>query len=182
MIIIITIMIKMGILNIINKDKSLRKLFGKRELVIIQKQLLGVPLKNSERTRLSRDIKKKLMAIKELSRFTLEFDLKKGAEIKRIIEDTKEVILQNKIFPRIEKILLFGSIAENKSTLSSDIDIGVRFSKISKEEATNFKREIMGRINEKVDIQVYNFLPDEIKGEILRKGKVLYEQTHQRQN
>ena len=63
----------MGILNIINKNANLRKLFGKRELIIIQKQLLGVPLKNSEKTRLSRDIKKKLEAIKEIAKFSSEF-------------------------------------------------------------------------------------------------------------
>lgn len=170
----------MSILNIIDKDKNLRKLFGKREIVIIKKQLLGVPLKGSERTRLSRDIKKKLKAVKELARFVSEFDLKKGTEIKKMIEETKEVMFQNKLFSHIEKISLFGSIVENKSTLNSDIDIVVKFSKINKEEATNFRRDIMSRINERVDVQVYNFLPNKIKREILKKEKVLYEQKNQR--
>lgn len=168
----------MGILNIINKDKNLRKIFGKKEIIIIKKQLLGVPLKNSEKTRLSRDIKKKLKAVKELSKFSLEFELKKGAEIKKRIEETKEVIFQNKLFPRIKKILVFGSIIENKLTLISDIDIAVEFNKISKEEATNFKREVMGKISEKVDMQVYNLLPNKIKKEILKKGRMLYEQKN----
>lgn len=168
----------MGILNIINKNPNIRKIFGKRELVIVQKQLLGVPLKDSEKTRLSRDIKKKLEAIKEISKFSSEFELKKGAEIKKIIEETKEVIFQNRSFSRIKRILLFGSSLENKLTLSSDIDIAVEFNKITKKEASNFRREVMGRINEKVDIQVYNILPQKIKKEILTKRKVLYEQTY----
>src|SRR3989344_3608111 len=86
----------MSILNLINKNANLRKIFGKRELVIIQKQLLGVQLKNSEKTRLSRDIKKKLEAIKEIAKFSSEFELKKGAEIKKRVEEAKEIILQNK--------------------------------------------------------------------------------------
>ena len=168
----------MGILNLIKKNVNIRKIFGKRELVIIQKQLLGVPLKNSEKTRLSRDIKKKLEAIKELSKFSSEFELKKGAEIKKIIEEAKEVILQNRLFSNIKKILLFGSAAENKLTLNSDIDIAVEFNKITKEEASNFRREIISKVNEKADVQVYNILPQKIKKEILSNGKVLYEQTH----
>ncbi len=168
----------MSLLNIINKNENLRRIFGKRELVIMQKQLLGVPLKESERTRLSRDIRKKLEVIKELSKFSLEFNLKKGAEIKRIIEEVKEIIFQNKLFSRIKKIILFGSAVENKLTLNSDIDIAVEFNKITKEEATNFRREVMGKLNEKVDIQVYNVLQNKIKKEISGKGKVLYEQTH----
>jgi len=169
---------KMGILNIINKNANMRKIFGKRELVIIQKQLLGVPLKNSEKTRLSRDIKKKLEAIKEISKFSSEFELKKGAEIKKIIEEAKEVIFQNKLFSRIKKILLFGSTVENKLALNSDIDIAVEFNKITKGEASDFRREVMGKVNEKVDIQIYNILPQKIKKEILTKKKALYEQTY----
>ena len=168
----------MGMLNIINKNANLRKLFGKRELIIIQKQLLGVPLKSSEKTRLSRDIKKKLEAIKEIAKFSSEFELKKGAEIKKRVEEAKEIILQNRLFSRIKRIILFGSAAENKLTLSSDIDIAVEFINIMKEDANRFRREVMGKVNEKIDVQVYNMLPNKIKKEILNKKKVLYEQTH----
>ena len=168
----------MGMLNIINKNANLRKLFGKRELIIIQKQLLGVPLKSSEKTRLSRDIKKKLEAIKEIAKFSSEFELKKGAEIKKRVEEAKEIILQNRLFSRIKRIILFGSAAENKLTLSSDIDIAVEFINIMKEDANRFRREVMGKVNEKIDVQVYNMLPNKIKKEILNKKKVLYERTH----
>ena len=168
----------MSLLNIINKNENLRRIFGKRELVIIQKQLLGVPLKGSERTRLSRDIRKKLEAIRELSKFSSEFDLKKGAEIKKILEEAKEIIFQNKLFSRIKRVILFGSAVENKLTLNSDIDVAVEFDKITKEESTNFRKEVMGKLNEKVDIQVYNLLQNKIKKEISSKGKILYEQAH----
>ena len=49
----------MRLLNTLKKDKNIRRIFGERELVIIEKQLLGVALKPSEKTRLSRDIRKK---------------------------------------------------------------------------------------------------------------------------
>jgi predicted nucleotidyltransferase len=168
----------MGLLYLIKKDVGLRKIFGKRELIIIQKQLLGVPLKKSERTRLSRDIKKKLEVIKELAKFSSEFEIKKGSEIKKIIEETKDLILQNKLFLRIKKILLFGSIIDNKLTLTSDIDFAVEFTKINKEEAIQFKKEIVGKVNEKVDMQIYNILPNKLKEEISRNGRILYEQSN----
>lgn len=170
----------MSFLTTIKKDPSIRKLFGKRELVIIEKQLLGVKLKGSEITRLSRDIRKKLNAIETISQFTQEFELKKGAEIKRIIEEAKQIILESKFFSKIKNIMIFGSFVENKLTLNSDIDIAVEFIDISNKEATTFRSEIAGRVNEKIDIQVYNILPNKLKKEIDKKGKIIYEQTHKR--
>ncbi len=168
----------MSLINIIKKSQHIRKLFGKCELKIIEKQLLGVSLKLSERTRLSRDIRKKFQAIDELSNFSLEFNLKKGSEIKYIIEETKEIILENKHFKEIEKIILFGSAAENQMTLMSDIDIAVVFSKISKKDSGKFRIEISSKTNDRVDIQVYNFLSNKIKKEIDKKGRIIYEQKN----
>ena len=153
----------------------MRRLFGKRELVIIEKQLLGVSLTQSEKNRLSRDIRKKFKAIGELIPAEGEFELKKGAEIKRLIEEAKEVILKSKYFPRVKKIMLFGSAVANKLTLRSDIDMAVEFSQISKKEATRFRIEIAARASDKVDIQVYNILPEKLKKEIDEKGRVIYE-------
>lgn len=157
---------------------EMRRLFGKRELVIIRKQLLGVPLKNSERTRLSRDIRKKFEAISLLIPAAKEFKLKKGAEIKRQIEKAKEIILETKFFPRIKRIIFYGSVAENKPTLLSDIDLAVEFTSLAEGEATLFRREVLGELSDKFDIQVYNQLPVKIKKEIDKKGKVVYERTH----
>lgn len=167
----------MAFLKVLEKPE-IRRLFGKRELVIIRKQLLGVPLKNSEKTRLSRDIRKKFEVIAQLIPFAEEFELKKGAEIKRLIEEAKEVILKTKFFPRIKRIIIFGSVAENQPTLLSDIDLAVEFTSLAEGEATLFRREVLGKLSEKLDTQVYNQLPAKVKKEIDEKGKVIYERTH----
>ena len=166
----------MGLLNLIRKEKDLRKLFGERELKIIEKQLLGVNLTLSERTRLSRDIRQKFRVIDKLFQFSSEFDLKKGAEIKKLIGEAKDVILRSKYFSRIKKIILFGSTVENQRTLRSDIDLAVVFDKITEKEAVRFRLDVF--FNEKLDIQVYNVLPEKIKKEINLKGKAIYERKN----
>ena len=168
----------MSLLNTAKKSENMRKIFGKRELVIIEKQLLGVKLTQSEKNRLSRDIRKKLSAIKELANFSSEFGLKHGGTIKETVQETKELILKSKHFPKIKKIVLFGSTADNTRTLNSDIDIAVEFDNINKKEATRFRLDLIKKTTDKVDIQVYNVLPNKLKKEIDLKGKVLYERTH----
>lgn len=168
----------MSLLDIIKKNKNLRRIFGERELKIIEKQLLGVSLKASEKTRLSRDIRKKFEAISSLIPFAKEFQLKHGALIKEMIDEAKEIILESKYFPKIKKIVLFGSAVEHQLTLFSDIDISIEFFHISKEEAMRFKLNISSKLNERVQMQVYNNLPDKIKKEIDIKGKVLYERKN----
>jgi|SRR3989344_2155067 len=165
----------MGIIDAINKKNNLRKIFGEKELSIIKKQMLGVQLSPSERTRLSRDIKKKLNAIKEISKFGSDFELKKGSEIRKITDETRDIILENKMFSKIKKIFLFGSAAENRFTLNSDIDIAAEIIDVSKNDCNKFRKEIIGKINEKVDFRIYNLLPKKMRDEILSKGKVLYE-------
>lgn len=177
MIIIISMVIKMSLLRTIEKDKNLRKIFGERELVIIRKQLLGVPLIPSEKTRLSRDIKKKFEAIKSLAPF-LENNLKKGVMIKEIINETIDVIKEDLLFRKIKKIMLFGSTVENQRTFRSDIDIAVEFNKINIREATKFRIRISGKLPDRADIQVFNVLPNKIKKSILKKHKVLYEREN----
>lgn len=166
----------MSLLSKLKEDKNIRRLFGQRELQIIEKHLLGIKLKESERTRLSRDIRKKFEAIKSLAPYSSEFNLKKGANLKPLIDETLEVIKESKYFPKIKKISLFGSIVENQMSFRSDIDIAVKFDTINIKEATEFRIYIAGRVNKKVDIQVYNVLPEKIKSEIDEKGRVLYEQ------
>lgn len=165
----------MTLLKFLEAEKAARKVFGKRELKIIEKQLLGVALTQSEMNRLSRDIRPKLEFIEKAARFSEEFKLKKSSEIKKMVEEAKEVILNDEFFKRIKEITLFGSAVENKLTFKSDIDIAVRFDKINLKEATLFRGRTSGRVNPKVDIQVYNILPDKIKKEIETKGKILYQ-------
>ena len=164
----------MPLLKLLKEDARARKIFGERELKIIEKQLLGVNLTQSEKNRLSRDIRVKFDFIKKVAGFEKEFELKKGAEIKRYIEESKEIILNDPLRKKIEGILLFGSAAENKLTLKSDIDLAVKFDKISLKEATLFRKRIAGQVNSKVDVQVYNILPTKIKKDIDNKGKALY--------
>lgn len=156
----------------------MRVLFGKRELEIIEKQLLGINLTQSEKTRLSRDIRKKFEIIQELTKFSREFKLKKGSEIKWIVNDTKDFILNSNYLPKIKKIYLFGSTATNERIFRSDIDIAVEFNEIDVKEATKFRIYVAGRVSDKVDIQVYNTLPDKIKKEIDKNGKVIYERKN----
>ena len=159
----------------LKETKEARKIFGQRELKIIEKQLWGVNLTQSEKNRLSRDIRKKFEAIKKLSKFEDEFDLKKGKEVKRLIDDALEVIKDHKSFHKIKKILLFGSTTENYRTYRSDIDIAVLFDNITLREATKFRIHVSGRVNDKIDIQVYNHLPRKITKEIDKNGKIIYQ-------
>ncbi|MBI5148689.1 nucleotidyltransferase domain-containing protein [Candidatus Pacearchaeota archaeon] len=157
----------------------MRKIFGRRELFIIEKQLLGVRLKASEKMRLSRDIRKKFEAISALIPFNQDFQLKHGLLIKDMINEAREIILESKYLPKIKRIVLFGSVTENQLTLRSDIDIAVEFVGTTKKEATQFRLDMLKKVNEKIDIQVYNILPHKIQKEIDLKGRVIYEQKNQ---
>lgn len=163
----------MDILKTIKNSKNIRRIFGKSELIIIEKQLFGIKLKPSEKTRLSRDIRKKFEAIEELSPYKKEFDLKHGAIIKEIITYTIEAIKETEYFSKINKIYLFGSTAQKEHIFRSDIDIAVEFKNIDEKEAALFR--IKTRVSDKVDLQVFNVLPDKIKKEIIEKGRVIYE-------
>ena len=155
-------------------NKNARKIFGKKELEIIFKQLDGLPLKQSERNRLSRDIRPKLEFIKEISKFDDDFKLKKDQDAKKIIDKAVQLILQDELKDRIEAILLFGSHVKGTVTKRSDIDICVVFTNISLEEATKFRIRISSEFSEKVDIQVFNTLPQKIKRSIARNHKTLH--------
>lgn len=164
----------MSLLRFIKTDRDARKIFGKKEIVIITKQLSGVNLSQSEKNRLSRDIRKKFDFIRKVSRFEDEFDLKKGAKIKRLIEEAKKIILQDKNAKRVKEIILFGSAVDNRMTLRSDIDLAVKFDRIDLKDAALFRKSVAGKVDEKIDIQVYDVLPDKIKKEIDAKCKLIY--------
>jgi len=165
----------MTLINLIKNSQNIRKIFGKKELKIIEKQLLGINLSPSEKTRLSRDIRKKFEAVKELSAFSEEFKLKKSSEIKREIEQAVEIIKESPSFKKIKKIILFGSTKEKNRTFRSDIDIGVEFDDIDAKKATEFRIWVMSRVPERADIQVINLLPEKIKDSISKNYKILYE-------
>ncbi len=101
--------------------------------------------------------------------------LKHGEITKRIIDEIIETIKQHEWFYKIKEIILFGSLAENRFHLFSDIDICVKFKKdLNKTDATKFRMKILGYLPKKVDVQVYNILPNKIKKEIDNNGRFLY--------
>lgn len=164
----------MNLIQFLKSNKDARKIFGERELKIIEKQLNGINLTQSEKNRLSRDIRKKLQFMKEISKFSNEFELKKSSSIKAFIEEAKETILNHSLRDKINEIILFGSFVENKMTFNSDLDIAVKFSKITKKEAFDFRKNISGNVSGKIDIQVFNVLPEKVKREIEKKGRIIY--------
>ena len=165
---------KMGLLQLVKTKPELRKLFGKRELKIIEKQLLGVRLTQSEKNRLSRDIRKKLQVVKELAKYEGEFELKKSDENKKLIANVKRLVLEDELANNVKRIITFGSSIEKENTLLSDLDIAVEFDKIDEKEAVMFRLRIARSTPDRLDIQVYNVLPDKIKKQIDEKGKVIY--------
>jgi len=164
----------MNLLQFLKKTPEARKIFGERELKIIEKQLNGINLTQSEKNRLSRDIRKKFQFIKEISKFENEFNLKKAQLINSMVEEAKEIILEHPLRNKIKKIILFGSFVEKKLTIKSDIDVAVEFSNITKKQAFDFRKNILGKVNNKLDVQVFNFLPEKVKKEIINNKKVLY--------
>lgn len=165
----------MNIIDFLKNNKDARKIFGKKELIIIGKQLLGMKLSQSEKNRLSRDIRKKFNFIKEISQYNFDFKLKRGSEIKSLIENIKGYILESEYSKKVEKIYLFGSVTEGTHIFRSDIDIAVEFDKITLKEATKFR--IKFNYDRKIDVQVYNILPEKLKKEI-NKGKIIYERKN----
>ena len=156
-------------------NKNIEKLFTQKEIEIVRKQLEGIKLTQSEKNRLSRDIRPKLKIIKEISKFEDEFELKNNQKNKKIIEKALSTILNNELKKNIKAILLFGSFADNTFTQRSDIDICVLFKrKITLTQATKFRIRISGQLPNKVDIQVFDFLPFKIKKEIAKNHQVLY--------
>lgn len=163
-------------LTFLEKNPEIRKIFGKRELKIIEKQAWAVGLTQSEKNRLSRDIRKKLDAVKGLSSFSEEFRLKKGAALKEQIDQVLETLQKEAGFKHVLRVWLFGSSVEGKRALSSDVDFAVEFTRIEPPEALSFRKRVLGGLDEKIDVQVYNFLPQAVKAEI-RKGTVIYERA-----
>lgn len=166
----------MNLITFLKSNKNTRKIFGKREIEIIEKQLNGIKLTQSEKNRLSRDIREKFEFIKEASKFKEEFDLKKSQTIKQIINETKEIILKNINKNKIKTIWLYGSFVENELNFKSDIDIAIEFFNIDKKEATILRKKLMGKANSKIDIQIYNTLLNKIKEEIKTKGRIIWKE------
>ena len=164
----------MNLLEFLKDNENARKIFGKKELEIIFKQLEGMHLTQSERNRLSRDIKPKFEFIREANNYKEGFDLKQNQNNKKIINEAVKIILEDELKDNINSILLFGSFVDKSFTKKSDIDICVVFKEITLKEATNFRIRVSGQLPKKVDVQVFNVLPIKIKREISKNHRVLY--------
>lgn len=162
----------MSIIQVLKKPE-VRKLFGERELVIIRKQIMGVRLTQSEKNRLSRDIRKKFRAIKALSPFAREKQLRHGFLLKKKIQQAKKAVLNHKKAKLIKEIILFGSTAEKQRALISDIDIVVKF-KRPIANPTRFRIEVLKSLSDDIDLNIYHALPKKIRKEIDNKGKILW--------
>ena len=158
----------------LKKNLNTRKLFGKQELQIITKQRQGIALTQSEKNRLSRDIRPKFDFIKECSIYQKEFEIKKDAATEKIIQEIVTAIMKDKLASKIQAILLFGSHVTGRVTFRSDIDIAVVFTDIDTADATKFRMRISGESDARLDIQVFNLLPQKIKRAIARKHTLLY--------
>ena len=95
----------------------------------------------------------------------------------------KEFVKKVKGIKNIEKIILFGSVAEGKEKLGSDIDIAIFVDKMDKnieDDITNISDKILERSNMKIIPMVLT--ENELKGNKqftneLKKGVVLYERS-----
>lgn len=165
-------------LAFLGREPGARKVFGRRELKIVEKQLKGVSLTQSEKNRLSRDVRKKLEFMKKAARFADEFELKKGAGLRSSIDDAVEVIKEDASFPHVSRIWLFGSAATNELTLSSDVDIAVDFDAKGVGGPAEFRNRVSGSLPDGFDVQVFGELPKKVRNEILAKGTILYERKN----
>lgn len=158
----------------LKNNENARKIFGKKELDIILKQIHGIYLTQSERNRLSRDIRPKLKFIKEINKYEDEFNLKKDSNSIKIINKAVKLILKDSMKDNVVAVILFGSHYRGVVTWRSDIDICVVFDKITPDDSMNFRLRILRDLPDKVDIQVFNILPQKIKRDIVRNYKILY--------
>ncbi len=167
-----------GFLKFLQSNPDARKVFGKRELKIIEKQAWAVELTQSEKNRLSRDIRKKLEFIEKIARFSDAFKLKKGASVKEKVNQVVETIQKDPLAAKIKRIWLFGSTVQKTRSLGhSDVDIAVEFDDITPRDALVFRRRVLGNFDERVDVQVLNALPKEVQTEIREQGSVLHERS-----
>lgn len=93
-------------------------------------------------------------------------------DIKQSIEEFLELIKKEKIYPRIEFIVLHGSSLSDYFYKDSDIDICI-YIEDEKKELAKIRLNLLKKLDEKFDIQIFQLLPIYVQVEIL-KGKFLY--------
>ena len=155
------------------EESSARLIFGKKELEIIKKQLLGLQMTQSERNRLSKFIRPKLQFMEKCVEFKQEFELIRKEKFKLILSQTLNACLEDKLGKNICAILLFGSHVDETAIWRSDIDIAVIFDEdISSRDQIDFTLRL--QIPEIVQISIFNSLPIYVKASLIKNYKVLY--------
>ncbi|HLC80386.1 nucleotidyltransferase domain-containing protein [Candidatus Woesearchaeota archaeon] len=160
--------------ELIKTDPHARKIFGRKEIEIILKQLDGIPLTQSESNRLSRDIRPKLGFIEKCLAFKDYFSLKKNQENKMILKETVSQILTSSEGYKVSAILLFGSHARRTPHKRSDLDVAVIFKEIREKDGRLFLRRMLKITDQKIELHLFNFLPSSVRGEIAKNSKILY--------
>jgi predicted nucleotidyltransferase len=87
---------------------------------------------------------------------------------RRVIEDGKEIFKKY----RIKKVVLFGSVLENRMSVTSDVDILV--DPLSAEDFFSFQCSLEEKLNLPVDLHTMNEDRKFVE-KILERGEVIYE-------
>ena len=88
------------------------------------------------------------------------------------ITTIKQKILQLDKERKVRFIFLYGSVAEQRNTPLSDIDLAIYYEGNSKERFS-FRQKVLGHLPDNADTHIFQDLPLAIKKEVVR-GKVLY--------
>lgn len=88
------------------------------------------------------------------------------------IHSCMEIIRATPVFGNIWFIILYGSVAEGKDDIHSDIDIAIS-TDLPDLQAERMRMHILGRVSDTFDIQIFEHLPLFVQGEVF-KGEVLY--------
>lgn len=74
---------------------------------------------------------------------------------------------------KVRFIFLYGSVAEQRNTPISDVDIAIYYEG-STQERFSFRQMVLGHFPETIDAQVFQDLPLPVQKEVIQ-GKVLYQ-------
>lgn len=99
-------------------------------------------------------------------------------EIKQLTEKFLEQLRATKYFSKIEFVILYGSSLSNSYLEDSDVDVCL-FIDAEKRELSEIRLELLKKLNDKFDIQMFQLLPLYVQIEVL-KGEILYVKEEER--
>ncbi len=92
--------------------------------------------------------------------------------LKKSINEVLETIKSIDKDERVQFVILYGSVSEERQSRSSDIDLAIGYDG-DREERFDFRISISGRLPEVFDIQIFQDLPLYVKKEVLG-GDVIF--------